>query len=119
MIPAVRLKLVELQRQVADEYDIVMDGRDIGTHVLPNADYKFYITASPAVRAQRRYLEIHASHPEVTVEQIKSDIISRDKTDSTREFAPLRQAEDAVLVDTSNMGIEEVVALIVSAIKAK
>lgn len=119
VIPAVRLKLVELQRQVAEQYDIVMDGRDIGTYVLPDADYKFFITASPAVRAQRRYLEICGTRPDVTVEQIEREIIARDKTDSSREFAPLRQAEDAVLVDTSNLGIEEVVALLLSAIKAK
>jgi cytidylate kinase len=119
VIPDVRIKLVGLQRQVADQYDIVMDGRDIGTYVLPDADFKFYITASAAVRAQRRYLEIHEVRPDITVGQIEKDIIARDATDSNREFAPLRQAEDAVLVDTTNLSIEEVVAQIMGAILSK
>ncbi len=119
VIPDVRIKLVGLQRQVADQYDIVMDGRDIGTYVLPDADFKFYITASAAVRAQRRYLEIHEARPDITVGQIEKDIIARDATDSNREFAPLRQAEDAVLVDTTNLSIEEVVAQIMGAILSK
>lgn len=119
VIPEVRLKLVELQRQVAGRYDIVMDGRDIGTYVLPDADFKFYITASTAVRAQRRFLEICGSHPEITVEQIEKDIIARDYTDSNRKFAPLKQADDAILVDTTNLSIEEVVALVLGAILSK
>lgn len=119
VIPEVRIKLVELQRQVAGKYDIVMDGRDIGTYVLPDADFKFYITASTAVRAQRRYLEICEKHPEITVGQIEQDIIARDATDSNRKFAPLKRAEDAVLVDTTNLSIEEVVALIMGAITTK
>ena len=119
VIPEVREKLVELQRQVADAYDVVMDGRDIGTNVLPNADYKFYLTASPAERAKRRYLESRGQHPEITVEQIEKDIVARDFTDVNRKFAPLRQAEHALLVDTTNMGFEEVVALVLSAITVK
>lgn len=119
VIPEVRLKLVELQRQVADRYDIVMDGRDIGTYVLPDADFKFYITASAAVRAQRRYREICGVHPEITVEQIEKDIIARDSTDSNRKFAPLKQADDAILVDTTNLSIEEVVAFVLGAILSK
>lgn len=115
VIPAVRLKLVTLQRQVAEKYDIVMDGRDIGTYVLPDADFKYFITASLRVRAQRRHAEIRETHPEITLEQIEADIISRDKTDSGREFAPLKQASDAILVDTSFMSAEEVVAFVLNA----
>jgi len=112
VIPQVRLKLVDLQRQVAREYDVVMDGRDIGTYVLPDAEFKFYITASPAQRAQRRYLEMKDTNKGITVEQIEQDIIARDQTDSSREFAPLRQAEDAVLVDTTHMDADAVIALV-------
>ena len=119
VIPEVRIKLVELQRQVAGRYDIVMDGRDIGTYVLPDADFKFFITASTAVRAQRRYLEICSVHPEITVEQIEKDIAARDYTDSNRKFAPLKKADDAILVDTTNLSIEEVVALVLGAITSK
>ena len=119
VIPEVRKKLVQIQRQVAEKYDIVMDGRDIGTYVLPDAEHKFYITASPAERAKRRYLEIHEQHPGITLEQIEKDIIARDETDMNRKFAPLRQAGDAMLVDTTNLSIKEVVALILGAIKCR
>jgi len=119
VIPEVRKKLVEIQRKVAEKYDIVMDGRDIGTYVLPDADHKFYITATPRERAKRRYLEIREKHPEITLDQIEKDIIARDETDMNRKFAPLRQAEDAMLVDTTNMNAEEVVALVLGAIKGK
>jgi cytidylate kinase len=119
VIPEVRKKLVEIQRQVAEKYDIVMDGRDIGTYVLPDADHKFFITAAPSERARRRYMEIREKHPEITLEQIEKDIIARDETDTNRKFAPLKQAEDAMLVDTTNMSIKEVVALILGAIKCQ
>ena len=119
VIPEVRLKLVELQRQVANKYDIVMDGRDIGTYVLPDADFKFYITADTAERAKRRYLVICALHPDITVEHIEIDIIARDYTDMNRKFAPLCKADNAFLVDTTNMGIKEVIALISSVIASK
>lgn len=119
VIPQVRKKLVEIQRQVAKKYDIVMDGRDIGTFVLPDADYKFFITATPGERAKRRYLEIREKHPEITLEQIERDIIARDETDTNRKFAPLRQAEDAMLVDTTNLNVEEVVARVMGAITGK
>jgi cytidylate kinase len=119
VIPQVRKKLVEIQRQVAKKYDIVMDGRDIGTYVLPDADHKFFITATPGERAKRRYLEIREKHPEITLEQIERDIIARDETDTNRKFAPLRQAEDAMLVDTTNLSAEEVVARVMGAIAGK
>lgn len=112
VIPEVRIRLVEIQRQVARQYDVVMDGRDIGTYVLPDAEFKFYITASPAERARRRYLEMKDTNKDITVEQIEQDIIARDKTDSGREFAPLKQAEDAVFVDTTELGADAVIALV-------
>ena len=112
VIPELRLKLVDLQREVANEYDVVMDGRDIGTYVLPDADFKFFITASPRERAKRRYLELKETVPDADIDQIERDIIARDKTDSTREFAPLRQAEDAVLVDTTDLNREQVIELV-------
>lgn len=113
VIPAVRLALVEIQRDVAKRYDIIMDGRDIGTYVLPKAKAKFFITASVQERAKRRYLELKAGGQERPIKQLEAEIAARDKTDSEREFAPLRQAEDAILVDTTHMGIEEVVRFVV------
>lgn len=117
VIPAVRLKLVAIQRQVAEQYDIVMDGRDIGTYVLPDAKAKFFVTASVAERAQRRFLELQATGAERPLAQLEAEIAARDKTDSEREFAPLRQAADAILVDTTNMGIAEVVDFVIAKIK--
>ncbi len=113
VIPAVRLALVAIQRDVAKRYDIIMDGRDIGTYVLPKAKAKFFITASVQERAKRRYLELKAGGQERPIEQLEAEIAARDKTDSEREFAPLRQAEDAILVDTTHMSIEEVVRFVV------
>lgn len=113
VIPAVRLALVAIQRDVAKRYDIIMDGRDIGTCVLPKAKAKFFITASVQERAKRRYLELKAGGQERPIEQLEAEIAARDKTDSEREFAPLRQAEDAILVDTTHMSIEEVVRFVV------
>lgn len=106
--PAVRKKLVELQRKLAQGCDVVMDGRDIGTHVLPNANPKIYLTASSYVRAKRRYDELMAKGESAELDQIEKDIIDRDNRDMTREISPLKQAEDAVLVDSSDMTIEEV-----------
>ena len=103
----VRMKLVELQRTLAQTSDVVMDGRDIGTNVLPNANLKIYLTADPGVRANRRFLELTAKGTEADYEKIKADIIERDERDMTRETAPLRQAEDAVLIDSSNVSIEQ------------
>lgn len=113
VIPQVRLKLVEIQRQVANEYDIVMDGRDIGTYVLPDADKKYFITASPRERARRRCMEMRASGEQADIDTIEKEIIARDKTDSTREFAPLRQADDAIMVDTTKMDKERVIEWII------
>lgn len=113
-VPAVRLKLVELQRKLAKKASVIMDGRDIGTYVLPDADVKIYLTASSRTRAKRRYLELQEKGTECDLDEIEQDIIERDNRDMNREFAPLRQAEDAVLVDSSDMTIDEVVERIIS-----
>lgn len=105
----VRQKLVELQRKLAGERRIVMDGRDIGTCVLPDADIKIYLTASSQVRAKRRYDELNKKGESCDINVIEQDIISRDEADMNREISPLRQAEDAIYVDTSKMTIDEVV----------
>lgn len=108
-IPEVRAALLDLQRNMALTSDILMDGRDIGTHVLPDASLKIYLTASPSVRAKRRYDELCEKGVSCDLAQIEQDIIKRDEQDMGREIAPLRQAEDAVLLDSSDMTIEEVV----------
>lgn len=112
-IPEVRAKLLELQRNLAREKDVVMDGRDIGTHVLPDADVKVYLTASVETRAKRRYEELVAKGVDCDYEEIARDIEERDERDMNREIAPLKRAEDAVMVDSSDMGIEEVVDTII------
>lgn len=113
-VPAVRAKLLDLQRNLAKEKDVVMDGRDIGTNVLPEADVKVYLTASVECRATRRYKELTEKGIDCDYEEIARDIQERDERDMTREIAPLRQAEDAVLVDSSDMTIDEVVHAIIA-----
>lgn len=108
----VRSKLLELQRRLAAVQNVIMDGRDIGTCVLPNAQVKVYLTASVETRGQRRFLELQEKGQECNLEEICADIQDRDYRDMHREIAPLKQAEDAVLVDSSHMTIEEVVAAI-------
>lgn len=110
--PAVRSKLVALQQKLAQTTDVIMDGRDIGTCVLPNAQVKVYLTASVATRAKRRYDELLAKGETADLGQIAADIEDRDYRDMHRELSPLKQAEDAVLVDSSDLTIEEVVAVI-------
>ena len=107
--PVVREKLVELQRQLAKSADVIMDGRDIGTCVLPNAQVKIYLTASSATRAKRRFDELTEKGVSCDLAEIEKDIIDRDYRDMHRETSPLCQAEDAVLVDSSEMNIDEVV----------
>ena len=107
--PVVRKKLVELQRQLAKSADVIMDGRDIGTCVLPDAQVKIYLTASSATRAKRRYDELTEKGVSCDLAEIEKDIIDRDYRDMHRATSPLRQAEDAVLVDSSEMNIDEVV----------
>lgn len=107
-IPEVRAQLLELQREMAKKNDVVMDGRDIGTNILPNADVKVYLTASVETRARRRHLELQEKGQACDFAKIARDIEERDARDMSREIAPLRQAEDAVLVDSSDMSIDEV-----------
>ncbi|MCD7813989.1 MAG: (d)CMP kinase [Lachnospiraceae bacterium] len=109
-IPAVRAKLTDLQRELARRENVLMDGRDIGTMILPDADLKIFLTASVETRARRRYLEQAQKEENCSLEEIEKDIRERDYRDSHRETAPLRQAEDAVRIDSSEMTIEEVVA---------
>ncbi|EOS79776.1 cytidylate kinase [Dorea sp. 5-2] len=111
-IPEVREKLLDLQRELARTQDVIMDGRDIGTCVLPDADVKVYLTASVKTRAKRRYDELAAKGESCSLDEIERDIEERDERDMNRETAPLRQAEDAVLVDSSDMTIEDVVRTI-------
>ena len=111
----VRAALLDLQRNMARDYNVVMDGRDIGTHVLPNAEVKIYLTASSKERANRRYKELIEKGEKADFDKIEADIIERDERDMNRAIAPLRQAEDAILVDSSDMTIDEVVDYILDA----
>ena len=113
-IPAVRAALLDLQRNMALTSNILMDGRDIGTHVLPDASLKIYLTASSSIRARRRYDEMREKGISCDLDQIEKDIIERDRQDMNREIAPLRRAEDAVLIDSSDMSIDEVVRAVVT-----
>ena len=117
--PAVRTKLVELQRQLAEKADVIMDGRDIGTCVLPDAQVKIYLTASSATRAKRRYDELTEKGVACNFDEIEKDIIDRDYRDMHRETSPLKQADDAVLVDSSELNIDEVVDAILKICQEK
>ena len=110
----VRTKLTELQRKMAERGAVIMDGRDIGTQVLPNADLKIFLTASLDERERRRFEELQAKGQAVNLDELKKEIALRDKQDSEREIAPLKQAEDAVLIDSTNLQIEEVVEKILT-----
>ncbi|MCH5184630.1 MAG: (d)CMP kinase [Oscillospiraceae bacterium] len=112
VIPEVRLKLVALQRSLAAGANVIMDGRDIATHVLPDAQVKIYLTASVEERAARRLRQMRERGTDGDIKSVEEDIRLRDKQDSEREFAPLRRAEDAVLLDTSDMNFEESVAAV-------
>jgi len=118
VIPAVRLKMVELQREIARNNDVVMDGRDIGTYVLPDAKYKFFLTASLDERAKRRYDEmISKGMIGADLDAVRKDIEFRDKNDSSRSFAPLSKAPDAVEIDTTELGPQDVAEIILKYIK--
>lgn len=117
--PAVRTKLVELQQELAKKTDVIMDGRDIGTCVLPDAQVKIYLTASVETRAKRRYEELLAKGASCDIREIEKDIEERDYRDMHREMSPLKQAKDAVLVDSSNLDIDGVVAEIKRICKEK
>ncbi|WZL74942.1 (d)CMP kinase [Clostridiaceae bacterium 35-E11] len=116
-IPAVRIKMVELQRKIASNKNVIMDGRDIGTYVLPQATYKFYLTASIEERAKRRFDEFVSKGFSVTFQEVRKEIINRDKTDMEREFAPLRKSKDAIIIDTTGKSINEVIQEILSYLK--
>jgi len=117
-IPTVRLKLVEIQRDIASKQSAVLDGRDMGSYVLPDAEHKFYLTADIDVRAKRRYLELKEKK-EVTLQQVKEDMIARDEQDSQRAFAPLCVPQGAYVIDTTNLSLDEVMALIENKIHEK
>lgn len=117
--PEVREKLVELQRNIAKENPVVMDGRDIGTYVLPNADVKIFLTASLKERANRRYAEYNAKSEHKDLADIMREIENRDRCDSMRKFAPLKRADDAILVDTTNKSIGQVADIIIDIIDNK
>ena len=118
-IPEVRKFLFDLQRKIAAENNVIMDGRDIGTVVLPNADLKIFLTASAEVRAERRFKELAEKPDCPSFEQVLADIKQRDYNDSHREISPLKQAEDAVLADTSELDLDGAIALVISLIKEK
>ncbi len=109
VIPAVRLKLVELQRKLAQQTDVIMDGRDIGTYVLPDAQLKIFLTADLAERARRRYAELTEKGVATTLDAVTEDMAFRDKNDSGRDFAPLKPAQDSVMVDSTAMTLDETV----------
>jgi len=119
VIPAVRLKLVELQRQLAAKSDVIMDGRDVGTYILPNAEIKIFLTATVEDRARRRFEELLQKGTETTFEEVLEDMKWRDKNDSSREFAPLKAADDAILVDTTGNTLEQSVQLMSDMICSK
>jgi cytidylate kinase len=118
-VKQVRIKMVEIQRKIASQYSVVMDGRDIGTYVLPKADLKIFLTASIEERALRRYNELIERKNFVDLCNIRKDIEYRDQNDSSRSFAPLQKAEDAVEIDTTKMTIDEVVGKILNFVKEK
>lgn len=115
----VRLSLVDMQRDIASRNSVVMDGRDIGTYVLPDADYKFYITADVKIRALRRQIQLCEKGIVRNIEAIENEIKTRDAQDMNREFAPLKQAEDAILIDTSDLSIQDVVEVVLDRIGVK
>lgn len=112
--PEVREKLVALQRAMGEEKSVIMDGRDIGTNVFPNAKYKFYLTATVSERARRRWLELKEKGQEAELADVEADIIARDHNDTVRALNPLRKAEDAIEIDTTNMNGEQVTQFILN-----
>lgn len=118
-LPVVRYKMVELQREFAAKYDVVLDGRDIGTFVLPDANCKFYMTASPEERAKRRFEELTAKDETCDYNAVLQDIVKRDYNDSHREVAPLKQADDAYYLDTTELSIAEVTERVEKIVKER
>lgn len=118
-VPAVRAFLLEMQRSFARTSSVIMDGRDIGTVVLPQADVKVFLTAAPEERARRRYLELLERGQQADYDTVLKDLLERDRRDSTRASAPLRQAEDALLVDTTGLDLEQSLALLLDTVKER
>ncbi len=118
-IAAVRTRLVELQRKMGENKSIIMDGRDIGTNVLENAEFKFFLTASAQIRAKRRHKEMQEKNMQISYETVYDDIVKRDYNDEHREINPLRPADDAFIIDTSDMSIEEVIEKLTAIISEK
>ena len=116
-VPAVREKLVELQRKMGEKKSVIMDGRDIGTNVFKDAEYKFFLTASPEERADRRYKELKEKGEGISYDEVLNDIKQRDHNDSTRKLNPLRKADDALEVDTTGLSIEDVIDNVLKEIK--
>ena len=116
-VPAIRYKLTDFQQTMGENQSVIMDGRDIGTVVFPNAEYKFYVTASEDERARRRTEELRAKGQAADFEEVKADMVKRDYQDSHREFRPLKKADDAIEIDTTNLTIQGVVDAIMSYIK--
>lgn len=119
VIPEVRLKLVELQRMLAQKDNVIMDGRDIGTYVLPDADIKIFLTASVDARAKRRLDELKEKGIETTFAEVKQDMEYRDQNDASREFAPLRAAEDSILLDSTELTLDETIQKVLALIEVK
>lgn len=115
-VKEIRDKMTELQRHLAKNNNCIMDGRDIGSYVLPDADVKIYLTADVKIRAERRYLQLCQKGESIRYDEVLSDMILRDKNDSTRELMPLKKADDAVLIDTSHMSLDESVAAVIKCI---
>ncbi|MBR1731707.1 MAG: (d)CMP kinase [Ruminococcus sp.] len=118
-VPSVRAFLLDLQRDIAKTNNVIMDGRDIGTVILPDAEVKIFLTAAPEARAERRYKELKEKGMDINYDDILQDVITRDYNDSHREIAPLRQADDAVLADTTEVDLDGSIELIISIIKEK
>ncbi len=118
-IPAVRVAMVDMQRKLAENHDVVMDGRDIGSFVLPNAEIKIFLTASPEARAKRRYNELIGKGESVSFEDVYNDMVQRDKNDSTRAVSPLVVAEGATVIDTSKLNLEESVEAVISHVRGR
>ncbi len=118
-IPSVRIAMVDLQRKLAVNHDVVMDGRDIGSHVLPDAEIKIFLTASPEARAKRRYKELIEKGESVSFEEVYNDMVQRDKNDSTRAVSPLVIAEGATVIDTSELNLQESVEAVISHVRSR
>ena len=118
-IPAVRVAMVDMQRKLAENHDVVMDGRDIGSFVLPDAEIKIFLTASAEARARRRYKELLQKGERVSFEEVYNDMVQRDKNDSTRAVSPLVVAEGATVIDTSDLNLEESVEAVISTVRSR